>query len=99
MLKKYEQFDNDLDPYGEENWNDKEFEVDDITIYPHLIYSTTVFTLYGRIKEKDLAFKVIFDDDGYSHWELRESIDDVEIEEFLDEHYNEVGDMLINFCR
>ena len=120
-LKKFNTFVNEkddvhkeMDPYQEEKWaeedddegeyvDDEMFSMDDARVENY--YVETVYTARVKIKEYDLKFKLIIDDDGYPYSTF-EGVDGKiepeileELEFFVDAHSAEIKELLSEACR
>lgn len=88
----------DIDPYGEENWeDDAKLNVDDIDNFKvNSIYTETIYNIGVDIKGYNIKFKLFTDDDGYYGYDIHDT-DELpdDIIEFLDEYYGEVKNKLI----
>ena len=86
----------DIDPYNEEKWgaDDVELTMDDFEVRGKSI--ETIWNFDIDIKGTHLQYELVYNDEGYSKCELLFPMDvPIEIDEFLEGHYEEIKQELI----
>jgi hypothetical protein len=105
FINENNDFHAEIDPYQEENWSEDDenvFDMDDFRVEDH--YTETLYTVFVKIKNYDLKFRLTFDDEGYSWLEFVGVEGKIEpkildkLKHFIEENEPEIKDLLLDEC-
>lgn len=88
----------DIDPYGEENWTGENFDMENFEA--NLLNTETIFDVGVNIGGETLEYNVYHSEDYGWEIKLKYSLDYTpELNDFLEEHNDEIREILIRTCR